>query len=118
QEVDYKGKFVPYAPQNTVGVNGNYIHSFHHAFIDHIRADVQYSGTGKIYWDEANSLFQNFYHTLNAKIGIAKNNVELEIWGKNLLNTYYHTFYFESFGNQFFQKGKPFQWGVSLNVSL
>ncbi len=53
-----------------------------------------------------------------AKIGIAKNNVELEIWGKNLLNTYYHTFYFESFGNQFFQKGKPFQWGVSVNVSL
>lgn len=118
QEVDYKGKFVPYAPQNTVGVNGNYIHSFHHAFIDHIRADVQYLGTGKIYWHEANSLFQNFYHTLNAKIGIARNNVELEIWGKNLLNTYYHTFYFESFGNQFFQKGKPFQWGVSLNVSL
>ena len=118
EEVDYKGNFVPYAPQNTLCLNGTYTHLFNNAFIDHITANVQYMGTGKIYWDEANSLFQQFYHTVNAKVGLVKNNFELEIWGKNLLNTNYNTFYFESFGNRFFQKGKPLQCGVTLKVEL
>ncbi len=118
EEVDYKGNFVPYAPQNTLCLNGTYTHLFNNAFIDHITANVQYMGTGKIYWDEANSLFQQFYHTVNAKVGLVKNNFELEIWGKNLLNTDYNTFYFESFGNRFFQKGKPLQCGVTLKVEL
>jgi outer membrane receptor protein involved in Fe transport len=75
-------------------------------------------GTGKIYWDEANSLYQQFYHTVNAKVGIVKNNFEVEIWGKNLLNTDYNTFYFESFGNRFFQKSKPLQCGMTLKMEL
>lgn len=118
EEVDYKGNFVPYAPQNTLCLNGTYTHLFNNVFIDHITANVQYMGTGKIYWDEANSLYQQFYHTVNAKVGLVKNNFELEIWGKNLLNTNYNTFYFESFGDRFFQKGKPLQCGVTLKVEL
>lgn len=118
EEVNYKGNFVPYAPQNTLSLNGRYTHLFSNAFIDYITGSIQYMGTGKIYWNEANSLYQEFYHTVNARIGMVKNNVELSIWGKNLFDTAYHTFYFESFGNQFFQKGKPLQWGVMLKVEL
>jgi outer membrane receptor protein involved in Fe transport len=118
EEANYKGNFVPYAPQNTLSLNGNYTHLFSNAFIDYITACIQYMGTGKIYWNEANSLYQKFYHTVNAKIGIVKNNFEVAIWGKNLLNTTYNAFYFESFGNQFFQKGKPLQWGLTLKVEL
>ena len=118
EEENYKGNFVPYAPQNTLSLNGTYTHLFNNAFIDHITANVQYMGTGKIYWDEANSLYQQFYHTVNAKVGIVKNNFEVEIWGKNLLNTDYNTFYFESFENRFFQKGKPLQCGMTLKMEL
>ncbi len=118
QEVNYKRNFVPYAPQNTFSLNGNYTHLFSNTFIDYITGNVQYMGTGKIYWDEANSLYQKFYHTVNARIGIIKNNVEVSLWGKNLFNTRYNTFYFESFGNQFFQKSKPLQWGMTLKVEL
>jgi iron complex outermembrane receptor protein len=118
QEVNYKRNFVPYAPQNTLCLNGRYTHLFSNAFIDYITGSIQYMGTGKIYWDEANSLYQEFYHTVNARIGMVKNNVEVSIWGKNLFDTAYNTFYFESFGNRFFQKGKPLQWGVMLKVEI
>ncbi|MFV0391253.1 MAG: TonB-dependent receptor domain-containing protein [Paludibacteraceae bacterium] len=117
-EVDYKGKFVPYAPQHTANLALNYIRNFEHAFLSQLYGTISCSGIGKIYWDEGNTLAQNFYGLLDARFGVKKNAFGIEIWGKNLTNTAYNAFYFQSFGNNFFQQGKPLQFGARLTVEI
>ena len=115
--VDYKGKHVPYAPQNTLSISGTYEHSFKHALIDRLMATVQYTGIGKIYWTEDNTVTQDFYSLVNAKVGVNKGAFGLELWAKNLFNTGYNAFYFYSGGN-FGQQGKPLQLGATLKVEF
>jgi len=117
-KVDYQGKYVPYAPQNTLSVSANYERTFRKSFIDRLIATVQYSGIGKIYWTEANDIVQNFYSLVNAKVAVSKGAFELEAWTKNLFNTGYNAFYFNSSGTQFFQPGKPMQVGATLKVEF
>jgi outer membrane receptor protein involved in Fe transport len=117
-EIDYAGKQVPYAPQNTLAINVAYSHQWTNSFIDKVSANVQYLGAGKIYWNEANSLQQNYYNTLNATLGISVSKFELEFWAKNILNANYNVFYFETLGNDFFQQCKPFHCGLSLKVKI
>lgn len=115
--VDYKGKYVPYAPQNTLSLSGTYEHSFKHSFIDRFMATVQYTGIGKIYWTEANTVVQDFYSLVNAKVAVNKGAFGLELWAKNLLKTEYNAFYFYSGGN-FGEAGKPMQLGATLKVEF
>jgi len=115
--VDYKGKYVPYAPQNTLSLSGTYEHAFKHALIDRLMATVQYTGIGKIYWTEANTVSQDFYSLVNAKVGVNKGAFGLELWAKNLFNNQYNAFYFQSGGN-FGQQGKPMQLGATLKVEF
>lgn len=117
-EVDYKGKFIPYAPQHTLNGSLNYSRKLENSFLSQVYGTVSYSGVGKIYWHEDNELSQNFYSLVDAKLGVKKNAFGLELWGKNLLNTEYNAFYFESFGNKFFQKGKPLQFGARLTMDI
>jgi len=117
--VDYKGKQVPYAPQNTLSLSGNYEHSFKHSFIDHLMATIQFTGNGKIYWTEANDnkYSQDFYSLINAKVAVNKGIFGLELWAKNLFNTEYNAFYFYSAG-KFGQQGKPMQFGATLKLDI
>jgi outer membrane receptor protein involved in Fe transport len=115
---DYKGKYIPYAPQNTLSGSASYEHTFKNALIDHVMATVQYTGVGKIYWTEANDIAQNFYSQVNAKVAVSKSGLELELWAKNLLDTRYNAFYFNASGSQFFQQGKPLQLGATLKFEF
>lgn len=117
-EVDYAGKIVPYAPQHTLNGNLNYEHNFSNAFISKLYGTVAFNGFGKIYWHEKNDLYEDFYGLMDARLGAKKNNIALELWGKNLLNTSYNAFYFESFGNKFFQQGKPLQFGARILMEI
>ncbi|MDD3321313.1 MAG: TonB-dependent receptor [Paludibacter sp.] len=115
--VDYKGKYVPYAPQNTLSLSGTYQHSFKHSIIDGLMATVQYTGIGKIYWTEANDISQNFYSLINTKVAVTKGAFGLELWAKNLFNTEYNAFYFYSGGN-FGQAGKPMELGATIKCEF
>jgi len=115
--VDYKGKHVPYAPQNTISMSGTYEHLFKHSFIDRLTATVQYTGVGKIYWTEVNDISQNFYSLVNAKAGVSKGAFSLELWAKNLFDTEYNVFYFYS-GGKYGQSGKPMQAGATLKMEF
>ena len=117
-EVDYKGKFVPYAPQNTLNIGGEYLRIFKNSFIDQFMVSMQYNAAGKIYWDVDNSIYQDFYGLINAKVGVEKGNFRVELWAKNLFDTQYNAFYFESFENKFFQKGNPAQFGLTLKTEF
>lgn len=115
---DFKGKFIPYTPQHTLSVGLNYNKILNDCWIDQFTASAQCNGAGKIYWTEANSISQPFYATVNAQVGVRKRTVSLNIWARNLTNTDYSAFYFESFGKPFIQKGKPLQFGAKVNISF
>jgi len=115
-ESDYAGNFVPFAPQNTFSVGGDYTLPVRRRWLDRMMLQTQYSGAGRIYWTEKNNVYQDFYGTLNGSLSFQKRQIKLEMWAKNILNTSYNTFYFESMGNRFLQKGKPFQIGLGVKI--
>jgi iron complex outermembrane recepter protein len=116
--INYNKKYVPFAPQNTLSLGLSYGLNINKSWLDKVVFSAQYTGVGKIYWDEANSLYQNFYGLLNGQISFVKKSFQLTGWIKNALDKEYNTFYFESLGNSFVQKGKPMTFGVSANYSF
>lgn len=114
---DYKGKYVPYAPQNTLFVQGLYRFGFS-GFVKSLTLEANVRGTGKIYWNESNSMSQPFYALAGASITAEGNHWSVEVWGRNLTGTCYDTFYFMSMGNEFLQRGRPLQAGVTLRFTI
>ena len=43
-----------------------------------------------------------------------KGNGQIDFWVRNALDKKYATFYFESMGNGFMQKGRPVHFGVDI----
>lgn len=116
---DYRGKVVPYAPRNTVFLQTVYLlKTPRSSFLDDIAFDVNMRATGKIYWNEANSLHQPFYALLGASATFTRGDCSLQLWGENLTDTKYKTFYFVSIGNEFVQRGVPLRWGVTLRLNF
>jgi outer membrane receptor protein involved in Fe transport len=116
--INYSGKYVPFVPQQTASLTVDYTWNFKNSWIDRLSIGGQYSGAGKIYWTEANDVSQDFYSLLNGKISVEKGNIALSVWGKNLLNEQYTTFYFKTFGNPFGQLGKPLYFGIDLSMKF
>lgn len=114
----YAGKFVPYAPRQTLFLSARYERPLPFSFCRSVALEVDGSGAGRIYWDEANSLSQNFYMLMGASLTFSHPRYSLQFWGRNLTDTRYHTFYFMSIGNQFVQRGKPLTIGVTLRLNF
>ena len=115
---DYSGNIVPYAPRETVSANIEYRLPVSKEFANFLLLNVGCSGVGRIYWNEENTLSQAFYGQLSASLTWEKGAFGASLWGKNLLDEQYNTFYFRSIGNDFFAQGKPLQLGVSLHINL
>lgn len=115
---DFKGKFLPYAPQNTFFAQAQYAFEINSKLLKSVTIEADVRGTGKIYWNEANSLMQQFYALLGASVSIDSDCWAFQLWGKNLTNTDYYTFYFMSMGNEFLQRGRPWQIGATLRLSF
>ncbi len=117
-ENNYKGKTLPYAPRETVSANICYNIPVSRNFANFLRLDIGWNGVGRIYWNEANTLTQAFYGLLSASLTWEKGHWGASLWGKNLLNKEYNTFYFQSIENDFFSRGKPLQAGISFHLNL
>ena len=117
-EQDFAGNAIPYTPRHTLNIGLYYTRLLHGCWIDQISASTQYGGAGKIFWTEANDIYQRFYGTLNAKIGARKGIVSVNLWSRNLTNTHYASFYFESFNKPYIQQGKPFQIGAEVSIAF
>ena len=61
---------------------------------------------------------QPFYTLLSASLLLTKGDFSLKVWGDNLANTHYNSFYFVSIGNAFLQQGKPARCGVTLRMNF
>jgi len=113
---DFSGNHVPFSPEHTLSVTTDYKWIFNKKWLDGIYFSLQCIGNGNIYWTEDNDISQPFYALLNANISLRKKRFQFDIWGKNLSNTDYLAFYFETLGNPFAQKGKPLQIGATLSA--
>lgn len=121
-ELSYKDNYVPLVPQSTLCIGGEYVFRFSRvsSIIKDITLNANYNGAGKIYYTENNDISQDFYGTLNAGVGINFKDLNVCIWGQNILNKRYSTFYFETIGETmadkagFMQRGKPIHFGVDV----
>lgn len=117
-DVDLAGKILPYAPRETMSANVSYRLPVPRSFANIFVLNVGWSGAGRTYWNEENTLSQSFYNLLSASLVWERGHFGASLWGKNLLNDKYRTFYFRSIGNDFFAQGKPLHFGVSFHVNL
>jgi outer membrane receptor protein involved in Fe transport len=115
---NFKGNYIPYTPQHTLSVGLQYNKLLRNSRIDQIFASTQCNGAGKIYRNEANQLSQPFYAIVNTQAGVRKGNVSFNFWVRNLTDTDYSAFYFESFKKPFMQKGKPIQFGGKVSIAF
>lgn len=117
-ELNYEGKFVPYAPQHTLSLGAAYTFAIRDKWVDAITVSSQLNGAGKIYWTERNDISQPFYCLLNADVTMRAKWMRISLWGKNLTGTSYGAFYFESFGRSYIQKGHPLTFGATVGFTF
>ena len=117
--IDYKDNYVPYVPQHTLSVMGDY-------HIGKLTIGANLSAQGKTWWDEANSYAQKFYALLGAHVDYDFGPVVVTLWGRNLTNTHYNTFAIQSsaagssqYSSRYFaQQANPIQAGMDVNIHL
>ncbi|MBO5330802.1 MAG: TonB-dependent receptor [Alistipes sp.] len=115
---DYADNYLPYAPQHTTSLGLAYNWWIGGKLLDEVVLNASWQGAGKIYWNEANTLKQDFYSQLNASVELRKGDFSLSLWGRNLTNTDFYTFYFKSMNNNFYNHGKPCRLGVTLSFAM
>ena len=115
ESVNLRGRVVPFIPRHTLNVGGEYVFVLKpHKLFERIRLNADYNAAGRIYWTEDNRASQPFYGTLNARLSLEKGLGAVAFWVRNALDKDYASFYFESMGNKFMQRGRPMQAGIEL----
>ncbi|WP_455671578.1 TonB-dependent receptor [Phocaeicola sp.] len=115
EKIDYSGNYVPFVPRHTMNIGANYSVFFgSNSWAQALTFGLNYTGAGKIYWTEKNNVAQSFYGTLNGRISLQAQALQIDLWGRNLTDKDYTTFYFESMNRGFEQKNKPLQIGVDV----
>jgi len=114
----YAGKHIPYAPGNTLFAQATYSIPLNLGWLQTVKVGANLRGTGKIYWDDANLVSQDFYLLPGAFVRFFGKHYSLELWGENLSDTKFNTFYFVSIGNRFLQRGKPLRIGATIRIEI
>jgi outer membrane receptor protein involved in Fe transport len=115
---DYAGNKIPYAPQNTLSANITYAIAIKSKLLERITLTAGTTAAGRIYWNESNTISQPFYATLNGSVRLESGAWSLDLWSKNMTNTRYNLFYFESMGNRFLQQARGAMFGARVTVNL
>ena len=115
EPVNYKDNYVPFVPQHMIsGMIDWHIGKF--------TIGANFSGQGKIWWDEANTYSQKFYALLGAHADYDFGPVVISFWGRNLTDTHYNTFSIQSAaagGTRYFaQRANPIHIGLDVNIHL
>lgn len=120
-KVSYKGNQIPFVPTHTLALRADYRFPVSGKTLNSITLGADLNAQGRIYWDETNTYSQPFHAKLGAHLqfGFA-HDITLRIWGRNLTNTRYNTFAFDSSATgqtlYFAQRGAPLQIGADLSI--
>ena len=115
-KVDHSGNRVPYAPMHTLFAEVS--HGIMIGDGNRLNLAANVRATGDIYWDEANTLRQPFYALLGASITWQQRHYSLQLWGRNLTDTQYKTFYFVSIQHPFLQRGHGRSLGATMRFNF
>ena len=120
-KVDYKGKRVPFIPMHTLNARADYKIDFTAgSAVKSLIIGADVTANGRIYWNEANTYSQPFYALLGAHADVLLGDFELKLWCRNLTDTHYNTFAFDSAASgstkYFAQRGYPIQAGFDLKL--
>lgn len=122
EPVDYNGKYVPFAPQQTFSVGTQYVLQLSERFlVKNLTFHIDYSGVGRTYWTESNDVYQKAYGLLNGRLSAQVGKfLCVDVWGRNIANKDYATFYFDSSNGTsgFMQKGRPVQAGIDMRFKF
>lgn len=120
---DYTGCYVPFVPRQTVSVDASYTWQLPLKWAHNLTLGATYNGAGGVYWTESNrtadgihDACQDYYSLLGARLQLTLSKAVIQLWGRNLTDTHYNTFYFESANRGFEQHGKPLQAGVDIQL--
>lgn len=117
--VDYSGNRVPFAPAHTLGASVDFTQPLSHPVWRNVTVGLNVNGCGDIYWNEQNSMRQKFYALMGAHVGAQLGSwLHLNLWAKNLTNTRYDLFRFDSMDRRFSQRGLPAQAGFDLSFKF
>jgi outer membrane receptor protein involved in Fe transport len=124
----YDGNYVPFAPLHNFAVAADYTINFNDNLngnhngnslgMRSISFGANLTGAGRTYWTEKNDVSQPLYTLLGAHITADFGLLRLNLWGKNLTQTDYVPFYFESMGNAFLQRARGASVGVRVNLDI
>ena len=117
-DIIYNGNYLPMIPRNTLSIASNYTIPVNAKWLDNITFNAQYTGVGKIYWEDENEVSQSYYGMFNGKVSFINKGLSLEFWTKNIGNKDYMTYYFSLSTGQYIQRGKPFTCGMNLNFKF
>lgn len=118
EEESMRGNYVPYMPLHNFDVDGAYAFPLRHRVWHTLTIGANLAGAGRIYWTEANDQMQDLYTLLGARIGITSERIDLQLWARNLCDTRYNTFWFDSAKRGYEQHGRPRQVGIDLRIKL
>lgn len=116
-KTNYKDKYLNYYPINTFSITADYLWRLDNRYLDNVNFSLTYNGSGDIYYNQLNTIKQDFYSLLGADVTLKRSYYSISFWARNILDTKYNTFYFLSSGNNFVQKGKPFTLGITLRIN-
>lgn len=115
---DYSGHSIPYAPQHTLHGIVMAQYKVGKKWLESASFSARVNMIGPVYWNEQNDCKQDAYALLGANVSLYWKYVQLQFWAKNLTGTQYNVFYFRSMGNDFLQKGKPRELGITLKFEI
>lgn len=88
-----------------MNVGGQYIFRIRPGhWLDCIQLNANYTGAGRIYWTEKNTVSQAFYGTLNGRISFQKGHGQIDFWVRNALDKEYASFYLRVWGTDLCRK--------------
>ena len=127
-EIDCEGNYVPFMPKHTLNLDAAYtirLDGGASSWLQAITVGADYSGAGRIYWNEINSASQQYYSQVGARVKINFAGADagfcpfdVQLFARNIFSEKYNAFWFTSMNRAYEQHGKPFQLGVNLKLYL
>ncbi len=119
-QTDYSGNYIPYIPRMTVNIGSDYRYGFDSGSLSELRLHCYYQGIGKHFWNDANTIQEDYYGTLNLRLTAVTGYFGVSLWGKNIFGKDYNTFLFEfsPLRTAFAQRGLPATYGLSLSTKF
>ncbi|WP_324171837.1 TonB-dependent receptor [Sulfurimonas sp.] len=112
---NFSNKYLPFVPNYTSHLGMTY------KFINGFYVNADYTYTGHVYMNNTNTLKEDSFSLVNAKVGFKQKNFEVSIWTKNLLDKKYATVYTDftdSGGGLWARAGAPMTFGIQTKYKF